>query len=186
MAPEFFLTHLSRAGAVERFDEILAVYRSVYGREQNERDIENFRARALAQFAGNGFDSVVARTTEPGPIGFTYGLRLRPGSSWWAGLEPMADLPNGFADEHGTRSFAVIELVVMEGFRGRGLGRALLEELLAGRTEERATLAVDPSKPENRSLYEGWGWSRAGRVKAGPDAPVPFFDLYWQPLTSAA
>lgn len=173
------LQHLSAADAATKFDEILRAYVAIYAASQTEEDFANFRARGSTQFQGKGFELVTARQGSK-LIGFAYGLTLRAGSTWWRGLTPKPQ--EGFAEETGDRSFAVIELGVLPQDRGKGLGRRLLNELLNDRHEERATLATDPRAAETQRMYERWGWLKAGRVPAASDAPVQHFDLYVLPL----
>lgn len=180
MTPD--VQHLNGAEAASIFEEIFQVYRTVYGVSHSEEDLVNFRNRALTQFQGSGFDLVTAKL-DGELIGFAYGLTLRAGSTWWRGIEPTP--PEVFLTETGSRTFAVIELVVLPAHQGSGLGRRLMDNLLQERAEERATLATDPDKPGNQAMYERWGWRKAGRVKSALDAPAPYFDLYWFPLSKA-
>jgi GNAT superfamily N-acetyltransferase len=173
------LQHLTASEATAIFDEIVSVYTTVYADSQTEEDFENFRTRGATQFRDAGFDLVTARL-DGKLIGFAFGITLREGSSWWRGLTPEPE--EGLTRETGARSFAVIELVVLPEHRAQSLGRQLMDELLAGRSEERATLATDPREREVQAMYERWGWRKAGRVPAAPDAPVPHFDLYMLPL----
>ncbi|MFG2002279.1 GNAT family N-acetyltransferase [Spirillospora sp. NPDC048911] len=173
------LQHLSTSQAAEVFDEIVNVYVTVYAESQTEEDFANFRARGAAQFQGAGFDLVTVRV-DGDLVGFAYGLTLRAGSGWWRGLEPAPE--QGFTEETGVRTFALIELAVLPEHRKKGLGRLLVDELLARRDEERATLATDPREADVQKMYERWGWRKAGRVPAASDAPVPHFDLYVLPL----
>jgi ribosomal protein S18 acetylase RimI-like enzyme len=173
------IQHLDSSGAAKIFEEIVSVYTTVYADSETEEDFENFRARGATQLQGKGFDLVTAR--QGGElVGFAYGLTLQEGSTWWRGLEPKP--AEGFTEETGDRSFAVIELAVLPNYRSQGLGRRLMDELLAGRYEERATLATDPSKTDVQSMYERWGWRKVGRVPGVPGAPLPAFDLYVLPL----
>lgn len=65
----------------------------------------------------------------------------------------------------------MIELVVNKPERGHGLGRRLLDELLAGRPERFATLAsvIDA---DAYGMYLRWGWVKVGEFRAEP----PFSD----------
>jgi ribosomal protein S18 acetylase RimI-like enzyme len=122
-----------------------------------------------------GFESVCA-DSEDGLIGFAYGLPLQADTKWWDGLDPEPE-PR-FMTEMGTRTFAVIDLGVMPELRGRGLGRRLMDELLAGRSESRATLAANPHNHTAIAMYERWGWQLAGRAPGGAGETEPEYDLY--------
>ncbi|MGH3822344.1 MAG: GNAT family N-acetyltransferase [Pseudonocardiaceae bacterium] len=113
-------------------------------------------------------------------VGFGYGVSLRPDTRWWQGaVEPLAaDL----TVERPGRTFAVIDFGVHRAYRRQGIGRALLEMLLATREEERATLAVRPTATAAQEFYRRLGWWKVGRVAGAPGEPAPFFDLYVLPL----
>lgn len=64
--------------------------------------------------------------------------------------------------------FAVIELDVVKSYRGQGLGKALLQEILANRHERFATLAALPGT-QAHAMYLRWGWRNVGIIGgAGP------------------
>ena len=72
------------------------------------------------------------------------------------------------------RTFAVIELAVQDTFRRSGIGRELHTHLLAGLTEERATLLVRPDAIAARSAYLSWEYRPIGRLQ--PFANGPTYD----------
>lgn len=113
-------------------------------------------------------------------VGFGYGVALRPDTRWWQGaVEP---LPANLTAERPGRTFAVIDFGVHQEHRRQGIGRALLDMLLATREEERATLAVRPASTAAQAFYQRSGWRKVGRVAGLPGQPAPFFDLYVLPL----
>jgi ribosomal protein S18 acetylase RimI-like enzyme len=67
--------------------------------------------------------------------------------------------------------FAVIELIVDEAWRGRGIGRQLMDDLLADRTEPYAMLTTRATNPA-RKMYSRWGWVQVGTTQHTPTAPV--------------
>jgi ribosomal protein S18 acetylase RimI-like enzyme len=164
------LEHLDGPAVQARFAEIEDVYAEAFPRY----DLGDYRTRMSRQIPARGFEAVTARD-EGALAGFAYGLPLSR-SSWWDGLEPSP--PDGFTTETGERTFAVIDLAVRPAHRGRGLGRRLMDELLAGRTEERATLATGVDEHENQRMYRRWGWRKAGRVPGQEGETQPWFDLY--------
>ncbi|WP_433469555.1 N-acetyltransferase family protein [Spirillospora sp. CA-128828] len=164
------IEHLDGDAARDRFGEIEAVYAEAFP----DYDLGDYRARIDRLLRTPGFEAVTVR--EEGVLaGFAYGAPLK-GSSWWDGLEPAP--PAGFTAETGRRTFAVIDLAVRPSHHGRGLGRRLLDELLAGRVEERATLATAPHEHEIQAMYRRWGWRHAGRTPGGEGETEPWFDLY--------
>ncbi|MGX1809356.1 GNAT family N-acetyltransferase [Nocardia sp. NPDC055321] len=119
------------------------------------------------------FELVVARI-EGEPVGQTWGWPLRPDAAWWGNLElddPTADRA-GFVAESGRRTFALSELMVCAEYQNLGIARALHDELLGGRHEERATLLVEPDNSRAYAKYRTWGWSRVGTLRPRwPEAP---------------
>jgi ribosomal protein S18 acetylase RimI-like enzyme len=166
------LAHLDGHAILERFAEIRTVYAAAFP----HNSLEDHRWRTSRQAASPGFEAVVAQAGDGEIIGFAYGLPLAADSSWWNGLTP--DPGEGFTTETGARTFAVIDLAVLPDHRGRGLGRRLMDELLRGRPEERATLATHPSETGNQAMYERWGWRRAGQVPGGEHTTSAVFGLY--------
>jgi ribosomal protein S18 acetylase RimI-like enzyme len=176
------LNHLDGAEASEVFEQVFRIYAIVYADppySQTDEDRAEFVTRAARHFKQPGFDLICAWMGNQ-MIGFTYGFTIQPASSWWDGIEPPQT--EAFLRETGGRTFAVIELAVLPEFRGQGLGKRLIAELLRGRGEERATLATHPEATEVQRMYERWGWRKAGRIPGVPGAPCPYFDLYTLPL----
>jgi ribosomal protein S18 acetylase RimI-like enzyme len=59
-----------------------------------------------------------------------------------------------------------MELAVLPDRRGKGIGRALMDELLAERDEPYALLTVNPAA-DARRLYERLGWRHVASTKPG-------------------
>lgn len=163
--------HLDGEATRDRLGEIEAAYAESFPRS----DLGDYRTRMRRLIAASGFEAVVARK-EGALAGFAYGAPLTAGSRWWDGLEPAASAD--FVSESGGRTFAVIDLAVRPSHRHQGLGRRLLDELLAGRPEERATLATAPRDREIQAMYRRWGWRHVGRTPGEPGETEPWFDLY--------
>ncbi len=124
-----------------------------------------FIARTTRQASRPGFTIVWARSLGGELIGFTFGLPFEAGK-WWAG---EASAPPD--DVLSSPKFAVIELVVSQSWRGRGIGRSLLDTLLADRIERYAVLTADPGAPA-RKIYAHWGWEQIGTARHTADAPL--------------
>ncbi|SUE31170.1 Acetyltransferase (GNAT) family [Nocardia farcinica] len=136
---------------------------------------EEFMRRFDSYTGGSGFDLVIAYI-DGEPVGQTWGWPLGPHNVWWGGLTLDDDDPAEFTAEDGTRTFALSEIMVCQEWTGRGLARALHDELLSGRREQRATLLVEPENERAYARYRKWGWSRVGMLTPGwPDAPT--FDV---------
>jgi GNAT superfamily N-acetyltransferase len=148
-----------------RLDDVVAIYRAAF-LDHYEAD----PARAAADrraFISRHLDRPDLRAfvalDDDGKalLAFTYGYRGVAGQ-WWhdvvagglgaaAGREAVLDWLSDCLE--------VVELHVLPGWQGRGLGRALLRELLASATERTAALSAldDPALPARR-LYASEGF----------------------------
>lgn len=125
---------------------------------------QRFVERTASQVGQPGFELV---TAEDGQVlaGICFGFTMQAGR-WWGG---KADPPPG--ELLDVPKLAVIELMVREPYRGGGVGRRLLGELLAGRDEPYATLLARPEAPAH-GMYERWGWRVTGTCRPAPDGPL--------------
>lgn len=105
-------------------------------------------------------------------LGFAYGYTM-PAGKWWHGTDCPAPDKVKTADK-----FAVIEWAVLPDQRGAGIGRRLLDELLADRRVRYATLAVNPAA-DARAIYERWGWRQVASTRPGkmPGMAVMLLEL---------
>jgi len=127
-----------------------------------------FRDRATAALTARNYSLVTAQA-DGRVVGFIFGYSLRAERGWWDGLTP--EPPAGFTDETGdARSVVVAEFEVRRAWQHQGVGRALMAAFLSRRTEERATLASQPTATDNHVMYEHWGWRRIGVVPGKPGA----------------
>ncbi|SDI05294.1 Acetyltransferase (GNAT) domain-containing protein [Sinosporangium album] len=177
--PDVQITLNDGATALRLFPELFSVYKAGFSRpphSQTETDFVNFEARAKRQFQQPEFGLMTAHR-DGGLVGLCFGYPLPVGTGWWNGLDTPAD--EDFYAEDGTRTCAVIELVVHPDHQRQGIGRRLLTAFLDSRAETRATLATNPEARSVQQMYERWGWRCLGRKPAGfPTAPRPFFDIY--------
>ncbi|MFF4426898.1 GNAT family N-acetyltransferase [Streptomyces sp. NPDC001549] len=168
-----------REAVLHRPQEFRDVYHRVYREAPYHEDAsaaDAFAAQLAAHAALPGF--AVAAVRDGGALGgFAYGVRREEG--WW---HPRAAAPA----PHRLRGplFYVYELAVLPRLRGRGYGRALLEELVAARTEPHAVLAASTRAPA-RELYRRWGWEKAGELTGPPDG-VDLLALPLRPAPAAA
>jgi GNAT superfamily N-acetyltransferase len=142
--------------------------------------VETFMHRFDVYAAGGGFDMAVAYL-DGEPVGQTWGWPLteQNGARWWGGLS--AEPEPGFTREDGQRTFALSEIMVCQGYTGQGIAHALHDELLTKRSEQRATLLVEPDNATAYRAYLHWGWHKVAQLRPGwPDAPI--FDVLILPL----
>lgn len=149
--------------------------------EDGFRSAGAFLRRFDRYTANPAFDMVVA--VEDGRrIGQAWGWPLAAGTAWWDGL--VDEPETGFTREDGRRTFAVSEIMVDRERTGRGVARLLHDALLAARTEQRATLLVDPRNARARDRYLGWGWTAVTRLTPSWDG-APTFDVLVRALGAA-
>lgn len=100
-------------------------------------------------------------------VGAAYGWMM-PAGRWFrnATEEPPAEIRD--ADK-----FAVMEWMVRPAHRRAGIGRLILDRLLAGRPEPWAILAANPHAPA-REIYRRLGWQPCGHTE--PDV-LPRMDV---------
>ncbi|WP_063019714.1 GNAT family N-acetyltransferase [Nocardia niwae] len=129
------------------------------------------------------FELVIARSHGES-CGQAWGWPLTAKTAWWDGLRLDEGDQAAFTVEDGSRTFAFSEIMVRKQFTGRGIARALHDNLLAGRPEQRATLLVRPENHRAYDNYRRWGWYRVGTLRPSwPDAPR--FDVLMRDLQQA-
>jgi ribosomal protein S18 acetylase RimI-like enzyme len=112
-------------------------------------------------------------------VGYAFGMPLRPSTSWWRHL--TTPLPDEVTTEHPGRTFALIELAVRSSWRRQGIGGTLHDLILDDRSEERATLTVQPTATPAQQAFQKWGWRKVARTQDdGPGSPVS--DVLIHPL----
>lgn len=135
-------------------DGAIALYNAVWGKSGAGAASADAQIRRHASYPG--FKGVVAIGPDGRTVGFAYGYTDTPGQ-WWhervaenLGVERTA--------RELTGSFCVTELAVAPRYRRRGLGRRLLDALLAGLPLPAATLSTQRDNLPARALYEAAGW----------------------------
>lgn len=112
-------------------------------------------------------------------VGYACGMPLRPSTDWWRDV--TAPLPAATTDEYPGRTFALAQLLVRSSWRRQGIAAELLDILLDGRAEERATVKL-PSAAAAQAVFRAWGWTRVARARGGHDSSVPVCDILTRPL----
>ena len=162
-------------------DELVRLYLEVHSDDGEFYGEDRYRRQLGAHRERTGWQLVTA-VVDGELVGYIYGFPLPPQTRWWEGIR--ADLPTGFTDEDGQRTFAISELLVRAGWRRQGAARTLHDRLLSGRTEERATLLVRPDNAIARRAYDSWGWTQQARLRPGWEN-APEFIVLTKALTSA-
>ncbi|WP_280244962.1 GNAT family N-acetyltransferase [Nocardia abscessus] len=178
------------AQARELRDEVERIFRDSYidaiesGEEFESPEAFMHRFDAYTDPARAGtFELVIARL-DGELCGQAWGWPLTAKAAWWDGLRLDEGDHTAFTAENGSRTFALSEIMVRKQFTGRGIARALHDELLAGRPEQRATLLVRPDNHRAYDNYRRWGWYRVGTLRPSwPEAPQ--FDVLMRGLERA-
>jgi GNAT superfamily N-acetyltransferase len=97
-------------------------------------------------------------------VGYAAGMPLRTATSWWKDV--TSPLPEDLTAERPGRTFALTALVVRAAWRKQGIGAELHRQILAGRPEERATLALSPGATAAQRALRAWGWTKVARTRA--------------------
>ncbi|WP_030175223.1 GNAT family N-acetyltransferase [Spirillospora albida] len=166
------------AGARAIRQTIEDIYRDAYAAAVASADPfdspEAFMTRFDSYTSRDGeFDMVVAYDGDVA-VGQAWGWPLGKNAAWWRGL--VEEPEPGFTTETGSRTFALSEIMVRQDRTGRGIAHALHDELLAARSEDRATLLVEAENERAYRAYVSWGWTRVGQLQPGwPSAPL--FDV---------
>jgi GNAT superfamily N-acetyltransferase len=153
--------------AVARTAELVALYARAYAESpyhKGRAEAEQFGVR-LAEVARLPGFSFLAAVIDREPVGFAFGRHFGPGQ-WWYGAELLPT-----AEIMAAEKFAVSQLVVAPGHRGRGTASALMTALLRDRPEPYAALLSRPSS-RARDIYRHWGWRPVGTARARPDRPA--------------
>ena len=106
--------------------------------------LQSIALRGPEQLAGPG-GRLVAASHDGHVIGFALSQRLDQDSAWQRRLDAM--LPKLREAIAPSRTVIVQELAVDERFRGRGIAKQCLRELLSNRAEDDAVLGYWPSIP---------------------------------------
>lgn len=148
------------AGATAYVEALLDLYREVYSEPpylEGPEHVASFGRHLNRELSLPGFALAGAMDGDR-LIGVAYGFTL-PAGEW---MEPSVEEPP--AHIYDVPKLNVAEWMVRARYRGTGIGRRLLDMLLADRSESWAVLASNPAAPA-RHIYERHGWKPAGRIK---------------------
>lgn len=155
--------------ALHVLDELAELYLEVYAEPPyNSGPLFGeaaFRDRTQRQMRADGFTLVTASAGNGDLVGYAFGVTFAA-ESWWSGATKLPP-----PEILSPSKFAVIEVLVRRAWRGRGLGRGLLDDLLADRPEPLAILTAVADAPARR-MYDRWGWRQVGTIQHTPTAPV--------------
>lgn len=152
----------SPADLDRRRGQVLDVYAEAMG---VPRSAARGRESILRGHLGRaGLRAVAAVSDEDRLVGVGYGYRGEPGQ-WWHDQVSRA-LSAEQVQHWLTGAFEVCELHVRPGHQGQGLGRRLLDRLLAGTGAATAVLTTPEGPTRARGFYTAGGWVElASRVR---------------------
>ncbi|GAB7108669.1 hypothetical protein JCM4814A_69830 [Streptomyces phaeofaciens JCM 4814] len=166
---ELDLRHYGHENAASIRGLLLDIHDEVYEGSDDPLAGRDDFARFVDHWAANReFACVVAYDREL-PVGYAYGAPLTPVTTWWSKVTPSP--PEDFTTETGARTFALSELMVRAPWRRTGAARRIHDDLLASRTEQRATLLVHKEHVKVLALYESWGYAAVGEARPFEGAP---------------
>jgi ribosomal protein S18 acetylase RimI-like enzyme len=162
--PLDLLGHAEEAHALQRAALATVVEATGVGSQDDEHHYERHAAR-------DGFRAVGAWDDDR-LVGFGYGYVATPGS-WWDGWVRPALARVG--EEHLLdAAFELVELHVAPHLHGRGVGTAVLRELLAGVVAPRVLLSTQAGANPARRFYRARGFREVTELRYGE---VPFLVL---------
>jgi ribosomal protein S18 acetylase RimI-like enzyme len=151
-------------------DRLVDVYRAAMGVPPfHETEVETgwFAQELADELTEPGFRCWVASDNDGQVAGFAYGFPTPeiPADGWYGSLREAVG--PGASEQWLTGQFAVVWIAVHPERRGRGLGRSLLERLLAGAGTERAWLVTHDLDTPAQALYRSLGFRELGRGPLG-------------------
>jgi GNAT superfamily N-acetyltransferase len=170
------LRHYDATTVRPLLDQLVDIYvHDIYADDPVIGNETRFRGQLDQHMQAPNWELVTA-TLDGEIVGFIYGFTLAADADWWAPL--ITDVPDGFTTETGDRTWAISELLVRKPWRRRGIATVLHETLLAERSEERATLFVQPASGYEaaRAAYRSWGWAKVAQTHPDFDG-APVYDV---------
>ena len=163
------LVEFDRTEFARRRDEVLDVYAEAM---QVQPEAARARRSILASHLELAGLTAVGAFDGDRLVGIGYGYLGAPGQ-WWhdqvrAALTPAA------AREWLDGSFEVCELHVRPAQQAQGLGRALLDALLARTPAATAVLTTPDAETRARGFYRAAGWTDLARHLVFPGDPRAF------------
>ncbi|MEV1287915.1 GNAT family N-acetyltransferase [Micromonospora sp. NPDC049679] len=182
MNHELTFAHHDVDSAKPVVDQLVAVYLEAHEDDGPFYSEDRYRRQLAAHMNVPGWSQVAASLGDE-MIGYIYGFPLPRGTRWWEGLQ--TPVPDDFTHETGRRTFALSELLVRPTWRRRGIAKALHDELLNSRPEERATLLARPDNEPAQATYAKWGWQKVAELCPNWEH-APLFDVLLRPRTAPA
>jgi GNAT superfamily N-acetyltransferase len=137
-----------RAGA-SWFDDAVRLYCAIWPDDADE--VTAFFTRYARMLDYHGMVAV----RDGRLVGFGFGVRSLPGNWWHDKVAEQVGIEHPALRD----AWCLVDLAVAPGERGRGIGGALMEALLAAQPCSRALLSTEVENAVARRLYERHGWT---------------------------
>jgi GNAT superfamily N-acetyltransferase len=137
--------------------DLLRMYAEVYAEPpylEGPPQVARFARQLPALLAADGFQLARATTVAGELVGAAYGVTFAAGRWFPDSSPPPSDILH-------SPLFVVMDWMVRRPWRGRGVGRELLAQVLDGRSEPWAVLMTNPAA-RARDIYLGHGWRMVG------------------------
>lgn len=164
------LVEWDRTDLSRRRDDLLDVYADAM--EVSAAAAKARRPIVTAHLDRRGLRGVAATDDDGRLVGVAYGYLGGPGQ-WWHD-QVRGALPAPVAEQWLTDAFEVCELHVRPRQQGNGLGRKLLDLLLAGPPARTAVLTTPDRETRARGFYRAAGWLDLTRGLVFPGDPRVF------------
>lgn len=166
------LTVFDSAPGSGLLDGCVAVYRDAFGappyREPPEQ-AEELRARIERYASRDGFVLPVFQHGDAGPVrGFALAVVAHEGD-WWRDAVAACVGPEITKRWLGDSVLEIVHVAVAPGAQRSGIGRQMLDALVAGTSAPTAVLSVDPRAEEAQWFYLALGWTPIStRLRTAP------------------
>ncbi|MBY8872327.1 GNAT family N-acetyltransferase [Micromonospora sp. PLK6-60] len=177
MVENLRLRHHTASQAESMVAQLVDVYLDAHADDGPLYTAERYERQLAMHMPRDGWEMVTASIGDE-LIGYIYGFPLAVDTHWWDGIQ--GQVPDGFTNENGHRTFGICELVVRRSWQRRGVAKALHDRLLTTRREERATLLVRPDNSAARRAYDSWGWQFIARLRPSWEG-APLFEVRTRP-----
>jgi ribosomal protein S18 acetylase RimI-like enzyme len=154
-----------------RLDDVYEIYSLAL--EGEVAPLEDFRETQLARHAARDDFVFLGATNGDELVGIAYGYTGGYGQ-WWTDSVAAALDADTRREWLDPPHFEVVELHVHPNRQRRGIGKELLDELLARQPRDRALLTMNPTSPKATGFYAREGWRKLGEVRWTEDAPPRF------------
>ncbi|MEW1701152.1 hypothetical protein ACIQCR_16965 [Streptomyces sp. NPDC093249] len=174
--PDLTFARLSGDMARKIVMELTAVYAAVYDVPPYADDpffsVETFQSRLTAAFEMEGFEVVTARLADGTLTGYVHGVTLTADRPWWVSIDDVLPDDARKAAEAGD-IFWLRELMVLPEQADQGIGRAIHDKMISGRSESWTTLTCIIDNQPARDAYPRWGYEVLPKtIKHDEESPV--------------